>query len=696
VRRAPGSRARRLLRLSTALLGIPLLAVAVLAGYVWVTTPLPPAAAAVPPQQSVLRFADGSELARLGAENRVPVPLSAVSTAARHAVLAAEDRGFYDGVGISPRGIARALWVNARSGEVEQGGSTIAQQYARAAYLTQDRTWDRKAREAVLAVKLNRERGREQVLEDYLNTVYFGRGAHGIETAARTWFGKPAAELTAGEGAVLASLLRSTVRYDPDSEPERARDRWRYVLEGMAEKGWLEEPVDAVPYPEVLPRQPIADRFAGPNGYLVSHVLEELAALGFREEAVQAGGLVVETTFDPRAQAEAVRAVQSALPAELPDGVYAALVSVEPGTGRVRAEYGGADYLRRPFNAVTQGAAQAGSSFKPYVLAAALERQVPLSAELDGSSPQLFGDWEVRNFGGGSYGKVDVVTATAKSVNTAYVQLGVRAGPHRVARVAAELGITADMSVERDSPVISLGVTTVTPLEQANAFATLAAGGLRATPFVVERVAGPGGELWYQAEPQVEQTLDQAVAADVSFALQQVVTSGTGTAARVPGRPSAGKTGTTSRNTAAWYVGYTPQLSTAVAVYSERQDMPLRGFAGVREVTGGTLPARIWGRYTAAALAGEPVLPFPERADVGPPAPEPAPTLEPDWRPPGVEPLPPRQDPGPRQVAPPEPGPPSQPDPPSQPGPPSEGGAPPEPGPPPEPGAPVDVLGASG
>jgi membrane peptidoglycan carboxypeptidase len=347
-----------------------------------------------------------------------------------------------------------------------------------------------------------------------------------------------------------------------------------------------------------------------------------------------------------------VQAVHATLGTDLPEGVYAGLVSVEPGTGRVRAEYGGADYVQRPFNAATQGSAQAGSSFKPYVLAAALERGVALSTELDGSSPQLFDDFRVRNFAGASYGPVDVLTATAQSVNTAYVALGIRAGSSRVADTAAELGITADMSVERESPVISLGVTTVTPLEQANAFATLAAGGVRAEPYVVERVSDRDGTVYYEAEPTSERVLDEEVAADVTFALQRVVSSGTGKAARLSGRPAAGKTGTTSRNTAAWFVGYTPSLSTAVAVYSERADLPLRGFAGVREVTGGTLPARIWGRYVSAALEGTPVERFPERADLGPPAPpspSPAPTPSP---------LPPREDPGPRELPPLEPAPP--------------------------------------
>ena len=635
-------------RVRRALVGVPLLmllAAAAASAWLWATTPLPAAGAVQPPQATVLRWSDGSELARLGAHDRRPVPLTAVSPHVRHAVLAAEDRGFDGSPGVSLRGTLRAAWVNLRRGEVEQGGSTIAQQYARAAFLTPERTWTRKAREAVLALKLLRERGHEQVLEDYLNTVYFGRGAHGVEAAAQAFFGRSAGELGPAEAAVLAAQLRSPLAYDPARDPAAARARWEYVLDGMAERGWL----DARPaaYPDVLPRRTPGDRLGGPTGHLVQHALAELAARGLDRDDVETGGLDVVTTFDRGMQEAAVRAVEAALPVPLPDGVYAGLVSVEPGTGRVRAEYGGDDHVRRPFNAVTQGSAQAGSSFKAYVLAAALSRGIPLSATLDGSSPRLFGDYRVRNAGGAGAGEVDVVAATARSVNTAYVELAVRTGPRHVAAVAEDLGITADTSVERDSPAIALGVTTVTPLEQAVAYATLAAGGVRAEPFVLETVTGPRGRVLHRAEPRTERVLDEDVAADALSALQAVVRSGTGRAARVPGRPSAGKTGTTSGNTAAWYVGVVPQLSTAVAVYSERADRPLRGFAGVREVTGGSLPARIWGRYTAAALAGAPVEPLPEPAGVGPPPVPPAPTPSP---------LPPRQDDGPRELPPPEPG----------------------------------------
>ena len=624
------SRRRRVVQVAALVVLAPLLALAVAGAVLWVTTDVPSPESVRNPQVSVLRYSDGSVLARTGVEDRTSVRLQDVSLAARQAVLAAEDRGFYDQAGISPRAIARAFLANLRSGEVQQGGSTITQQYARNAFLSQERTLSRKVREAVLAVKLDRSRSKDELLERYLNTVYFGRGAYGIQAASRTYFGKPASELTASEGAVLASLLRSPSAYDPARNPERARDRWRYVLRGMVEEGWLPTGAPLPPYPQVRPLAS-GNTLGGSQGYLVQQTLEELEELGFPEDLVSVRGLRIDTTVDREMQAHARRAVQRVTGPAAPDGVFRALVSVEPGTGRIRASYGGADYVARPFNAATQGRAQAGSSFKPYVLAAALRDGMSLRKRFDGSSPQTFGSYRVKNFGRGSgaqYGSIDLVTATAKSVNTVYVPLGLEVGPSEVARTARDLGIRADMRKEKELPSISLGVTAVTPLEQAAAYATLAAGGVQAEPFIVERVVDRGGEVLYEAEAEGERVLEPEVAADVTFALQQVVERGSGRAAALSARPAAGKTGTTSGNTAAWFVGYTPRLATAVALFTDGSDLPLPPMAGVREVTGGSLPARIWSRYMEAALLGLPAKPFPEPAFGGGPSPSPSPSPE--------------------------------------------------------------------
>ena len=608
----------------------PLAVLLALAGVAYAATDVPVPKADAKAQVSVVQWSDGSEMARIGALNRIDVPLAKVSVEAQHAVLAAEDRGFYSNPGISLTGIARAALANVRGGGVEQGASTITQQYVKNAYLTRERTLSRKMKEVLIAVKLDRTKSKDQVLEDYLNTVYFGRGAYGIEVAAQTWFGKPAAKLTASEGAVLAALLRSPSGYDPAQNPNDAKGRWAYVLGGMAEQGWLEGDPAAVAYPEVKPKQNRSKDLTGPKGYLVQHVQDELAENGFSEARLNGGGLRIRTTFDKKAQAAAVEAVQEVSGEKAPEGVRRALVAVEPGTGRVLAQYAGDDYVTRPFNDVTQGSAQAGSSFKPYVLAAALDKGMSLKAKMNGASPQRFGDYEVRNYGPGKgeqFSDIDLVDATVHSVNTVYVPLGQQAGTSHVTTTAAALGIRADMTKERDLPSVSLGVTAVRPLDQAVAYATLAARGTRADPYVVEEVKDVRGSSLYKADVRTEQVLRTGVADDTSFALQEVVKRGTGRRSQLDGRPSAGKTGTTSGNTAAWFVGYTPQLAAAVTLFSADSDVALRDVAGVDEVTGGSLPAMTWQRFMSAALKGAPVKAFappPFGGDAPTPSPSPS------------------------------------------------------------------------
>ncbi len=622
----PRRRSRRPSRRVLVALVLAPLALLVLAGGIaFASVDVPRPESIANPQVTVITYSDGEELGRVGAQNRIEVPLSKISEPARRAVLAAENRDYYSEPGISPRGILRAAWANLRGGGVKQGASTITQQYAKNAYLSQERTWSRKLKEVVIAVKLDRDHSKDEVLELYLNTVYFGRGAYGIEVAAQTWFGKPAAELSAAEGAVLAAVLRSPAAYDPASDPERARERWDYVIRGMQEQGWLEG--EQPTYPEVLP-PPAGDRLAGPQGYIVRQVQDELERLGFSEARVRSGGLRVVTTIDRKAQAAAVRTVHEVSGKELPEGVHRALVSVEPGTGRIRAEYAGADYVARQFNSATQGIAQAGSTFKPYVLAAALDSGMSLKTTMDGTSPQTFGDYEVSNYGDTSFGEIDLVQATAKSVNTVYVPLGQKVGGHAVAETARRLGISTDMTEQSALPSFALGVTAVTPLDSAVAYATLAAGGVHAEPYVVEEVTDPDGEVLHRAEPVTQQAISAGVAADTTHALQAVVEQGSGRGARLSGRPAAGKTGTTTGNTAAWFVGYTPQLATAVAIFSEKQDTPLRGIAGVGEVTGGSLPARTWRAFMSSALEGQPVKQFPEPV-FGGVAPSPSPSASP-------------------------------------------------------------------
>ena len=624
--RGRGGRLRRLgARLLAAGLVVVLVAAAGVA-YLWASTDVPEPADVVTAQTSLLLYADGSELGRIGAVDRLDVDLDQVPEHTREAVLAAEDRGFWTQPGISPRGIARAAWSNVRGGEVLQGGSTITQQYAKNAYLTSERTFSRKMRELVLAVKIDRSRGKEQVLEDYLNTVYFGRGAYGVETAAQAWFGVGAADLDVGQSAVLASLVRAPSRYDPFGSPEAARGRFDYVLRGMVDEGWLTETERAaVDFPEVLPRAD-GDRLGGTTGYLMQQARVELEALGFDERRLTRSGYRVELSLDPRLQRLAEQTVTEVVGDGLvvegddgPQEVAVPLVAVEAATGRVLASVGGTDYVGRQLDAAA-AEAPLGSAFKPVVLAAALDAGVGLGSVYDASSPRTFdGGYTVENYDGASPGRVDLRTATARSLNTAYVDLALDVGLEQVRRTGLALGLPADAYPPQAGASVALGVAEASATDLAGIYAGLAGQGLHADPHLVDRVLRADGTVVYTA-PEPVRVLDEDVVADVTSALQGVVTDGTASGARLAGgRPAAGKTGTSQDNVSAWFAGYTPQLATATGLFSLGDRVPLRGVAGVggQGVTGGSVPAELWKTFMDRALEGQEVLPFPPAAGVG-------------------------------------------------------------------------------
>ena len=658
-------------------------------GYALTDVPLPSASATATATR--ILYSDGSELGRVGAENRIPVGITQVPEHVQLAVLAAEDRGFYSEPGISPKGIARALLTNVRGGgKVQQGGSTITQQYAKNAFLTSERTYTRKVKEVFIALKMTRTVEKSQILEDYLNTIYFGRQTSGIEVAARTYFGKPASELTVSQGAVLAAVIRSPARLDPQKHPEDARNRWGYVLDGMVEKGWL-SPADREKqvFPTVLAigAGPRNNDLSGPKGHIITAVLEELSENGFPEDRLSVGGLTVQTTIRKSAQNAAVAAVQE-VTGDRPGGddLQGALVSIKPGTGEVWAYYGGANGTG--FDFAGQGAGrQPGSSFKPYVLAAALEAGISLDTRLDGNNGKQFPGLQkpIENFGDNSFGRVDLIEATQRSINTAYYQLGLEVGPAKVADLAHRAGIPDEVPLVSQDGVtnggISLGGYEVHVIDQAVGFATFANKGVPMRPFMVINVKR-GDEVVYDADLTAgPAAFSEDVAADATFAMQSVLQrGGTGRAARLDGgREAAGKTGTSSDNKDAWFVGFTPELSTAVWLgYAKPKTITLDGV----EVTGGGFSSRIWKAYMDPALAGMPESELPERAGVGErgrfntstesTAPSrrprvrrsPAPTVEVSPEPvPSVEPSP-APEPAPNQVPGPEPAPTRAPDPP--------------------------------
>jgi membrane peptidoglycan carboxypeptidase len=569
-------------------------------------------------EATIVYWSDGqTELGRLGESTRRSVPLDEVPLEVQQAVLAAEDRSFYEHGGVSPLGIGRAVWNNLTGGST-QGGSTITQQYAKNAFLTQERSWDRKAKEALLAIKLETVVSKDEILENYLNTIYFGRGAYGVEAAAIAYFGVPVSELTVEQGAVLAAIIKSPSGLAPEQDLAGLEARWDYVLDGMVEQGWLTpKQRKNAEFPKIK-KQKAKDRLGGQTGFLLTMVEQQLADLGFDEEEIQRGGLRITSTFDRQAQRAATAAVKKAGPQSGTDGLRIGLASVRPGTGEVVAIYGGANFIDDQINNATRQFAQAGSTFKPFALAAATEQEVPLTSVWNGNSPSTVDGYTFANYGDKSYGPVTLLQATENSINSAYVELESDIGVDSVADAALRAGIPEDtpgLNLDQLDLTFVLGTASPSGLNMATAYATFAAEGRRADTSVVKRVVGPHDGLLFELEPRTTSTFEPDVANTVTYGLNRVVTNGTGSAALALGRPAAAKTGTTDDNKSAWFVGYTPQLATAVLMAKEDAaglPVSLSGTGGLATVTGGSFPAAIWTAFMSAALEGQPVVEFPE------------------------------------------------------------------------------------
>ncbi|HEU5084635.1 MAG TPA: transglycosylase domain-containing protein [Acidimicrobiales bacterium] len=590
-----------------------LVLVLVAGAWLWTTTELPPTPSVA--ESAVLLDREGNELAVLAQEGvRLEVPLEDVAPVAVDALVAAEDRRFYDHTGVDPIGIVRAMWNNLRDDDL-QGGSTITQQLVKNTYLTSDRTLTRKIREAVLAVKLERTEDKDDILERYLNTVYFGRGAYGVEAAARAWFDVSAAELDAPQAALLMGMLRAPEALDPTEEPEAAQRRRDAVLETMAAEGFLstDEAEAAMGAPvEVTPEEPSTTQLrAGVAPHFVEHV-RALLVEEFGEQALYDRGLVVRTTLDVADQQAAEAAVATHL--NDPTDPQAALVAVDRG-GAVRAWVGGRDFeaLQVDLAAGSGGSGrQPGSTFKPVTLAANFERgngagqRFPAPAEITldaGGEP-----WTVSNAGGQDYGTLSLAEATVNSVNTVYAQALLQVGPEAVVDMAHRLGIERELEAQ---PSIALGTEEVSPLEMAAMYSTLARSGTRIEPYVMTSVETRDGEvLWELGEPEQEQTVEPRIADTVSAVLEQTPRSGTARRAALD-RPMAAKTGTTQDNADAWLAGYTPEYAAVVWVGRAEGNQPMDPVDG-EVVQGGTVPAMIWHDFMVAALADVPPTPFPE------------------------------------------------------------------------------------
>ncbi|BFU46576.1 transglycosylase domain-containing protein [Krasilnikovia sp. MM14-A1004] len=576
----------------------------------------------VAPQASVLYYRDGrTVLDRVGTYDHSDVPLSAVPSAVRKAVLAAEDRDFYQHAGVSARGVLRAAVAVAHGGR--QGASTITQQYVRNAYLTQDFSLDRKARELALAVKLERQLGKDEILSRYLNTIYFGRRAYGIAAAAHAYFGVTPEQLTPAQAAVLAAVIKDPTGFDPAVDPAAARERWEWVVSAQYKLGWLRGDVR---YPAIAPTNPPD---AGPAGLVVDRVERELAAHGVSAQTLHTRGLSVVTTLDPAAQEAAGTLIRAQL-GKQPAGLQAALVALDPTTGGVRAYYGG-DKGRGYFD---QAAAPhpAAATFKPIVLAAAEHAGIGYRSRWDGSSPRLFPSRNgvpLNNPGNRQCGDCTLEQAMVQSLNTPFYAVTERIGADRVRDMAVNLGVSprydgrtsmvdvkGDPQPGRTRPDIAMGRYPVTPSDLASVFATFAAGGVRNDRYFVESARDPGGRTVWAAAPRGRTVLDPGIAADVSTVLQSVV-KGDGV---VPERPAAGKTGTqqwadTKDNQDAWMAGYTPDLAAAVWV-GKAVPGPIRDNKG-SPIKGETVPARLWRDFVDDSLHDAPKRALPRPGNVG-------------------------------------------------------------------------------
>ena len=609
----------------------------VLVGIAYAATSIPNPNSFSTAQATTVYYKDGKTvMARFGNTSRIDVPLSKVPLPVRHAVLAAEDRNFYSEPGISPTGILRAMWVDLRGGDISQGGSTITQQYVKNAYLTSQRTFSRKFKEIFIAVKLGNTRSKDQILEDYLNTIYFGRGAYGIEAAAHAYFGikTDVSQLDAAQGALLASLISNPTLYSPDTSKDASRSRFQYVVGGMAKEGWLPSGRSTLPYPKIVGQNhKQGQACVGPIGFICQAVQHSLATHGFDESRLEAGGYRVVTTIGKKEEDAARKAMDDQGGAYqrtgLDKGREGAMVSIVPGDGAIRALYGGSEYCpakKHPDSCTDlTGIASsygrpAGSSFKPYTVIAALKEGISLDSTFNGPPSIDVNGTTINNSEGESCGVCTLTQALAKSINTIFVPLAIKVGPDKVANAAHDAGIPKSVKLS-EVPVITLGVDDVSPLDQADAYATIAAQGIHADPYLVQRVETQQHDVVYKAHKKTQRVFDADVMADTTFAMTKVLdcaSGGTACGKALSGRPAAGKTGTNGARTGnkdAWFIGFTPQLSTAVWYGNHNRKTPVTHDGA--PLYGGDLPAAAWQEMMNAALAGAPVLPFPPPAHVG-------------------------------------------------------------------------------
>jgi membrane peptidoglycan carboxypeptidase len=616
-------------------------------------------------ETSFVYYADGKqEVGNFATQNRESITLDQMPQNLQDAVVAAENRSFWTDKGIDPKGIIRAAFSNA-SGNSTQGASTITQQYVKILYLSQERSYQRKVKEAILSLKIQRQQSKSEILEGYLNTIYFGRGAYGVQAASRAYFDKDAQDLSLRESAVLASVLNNPTNFDPaNGKAAKAglKERYDYVLDGMADAGTIsaEEAGKAERSLPKFPEIEAESQNGGQRGHMMKLVRDELHRLGYTDDKIDAEGYRITTTFTQKA----MDAAKAGALEERPEGfgdkqLHIGVASVEPGTGALRGFFGGQDFLDSQINWAATGG-MVGSTLKPLTVATALENGFSLEDSFEGNSPYEFPDGlQVVNEGpgdGNDYGSaVDLVYATEQSINTAFVDMSnsIPDGPQKILETANKVGVPPakaakkypgipDHSIDLEADaLITLGKARISPINMANAYATIANGGERADVHVIDKIVDKKGEVLYsykqhtaqafEADPGVELTTatgeeatGEDIAADTSYALQQVVLDGTGANAQAINRPAAGKTGTATNDddhvSSSWFVGYTPQLATAVMYVRGDGDDALDGW--LPSYFGAEYPTRTWAAVMSRDMEGLDIEEFPEAANVDGEAPE--------------------------------------------------------------------------
>ncbi|MER7579908.1 transglycosylase domain-containing protein [Kitasatospora sp. NPDC097691] len=628
--------------------------------YLYQTTQIPDMNKLVQGQNTIYYWADNTEMARKGQTNRQIVPLQDISPHLQDAVIAAENQDFRTDHGIDPKGMLRAVYNMAKGGET-QGASTITQQYVKNAYLSQEQTLSRKMKEFFITLKVDQKQGKDEILTGYLNTSWFGRGANGAQAAAQAYYGVNAKDLDACQSAMLAGLLKGAAYYDPTNpaNKERAQGRWSWILDNMVKTKALtpEERAKCTTFPNPIPLKP-SSNLNGEISYLVDTANKYVMNTdkNITQQVLDKGGLKIYTTFEKDKVDALKKAVDDVKaenldPQKRPDNdtnIQFGSASIRPGDGAIVALYGGDGVENGHFdnNADATGV-QVGSTFKPFVLATAMQVGVQTAKGDDGKPKRINADsrymaddlseirkpdgslvigddgkpYHQKNEDSSKHGYVSLRQAMQFSYNVPFVQLNQDVGGQNVADIAVQMGIRKDSLADPKTATFPLGTSTISPIRMATAYGTLAASGKEAEPYSVTKVEWDGVARTGFAKKEPKVALEPSVADNVTDVLVNVAAKGTGTKTLALGRPVAGKTGTTDENKSAWWVGYTPQLVTSVAMWREdpsaHQRQSLKGTGGKESIHGGDIPTDVFTRYMKVALANEKKMDFPNPQPVG-------------------------------------------------------------------------------